>query len=129
MPSPFLEAASNARHDLGKYIAFELRWVGEAGEPADLLAALQSDVLRTRSADGLHVDAVGVWEQVRGGFRGMEDKGGHVRAVTEAMERIRLSVPGLREGDLSADELRACAADALIVSDQLDALYRRLKEE
>ena len=129
VPNPFLEAAAAARHDLGKYIAFELRWVGDSASPGDLLSALQADVLRTRSANSVDLDAVTVWKGVRGGLAGLSGLDADVDAVDEAMDRIERRLAGLRAGTLDIEELQACAADAFVVSHHLDALYRRLKEE
>ena len=129
VPNPFLDAAAAARHDLGKYIAFELRWVGEAASDADLLAALQADVLRTRSSRGETLDALAVWEGVKPGLQGLRGRDVDVDAVDEAMNRIGLRLPGLCGGALTREEMNSCRADAFLVSEHLDALYRRLKEE
>lgn len=129
MPHPCLEAAAIARHDLGKYVCFETRWVGIDGSQEDLSAALCADLLRTRSASGVVVDAVSLWEQLRPGLEGVGETDVDLRAVDQAMEDIAQALPGLRAGGLDTQALKACARQALVVSEHLNALYRRLKEE
>ncbi len=129
MPNPFLEAAAVARHDLGKYIAFETRWVGESASGPDLLSALQADLLRTRSANGIEVDAVSLWQGLRVELEGLGDEDIDLEAVDRAMERIGARLPALRQGGLELEALKDCVADAFLVSQHLDALFRRLKEE
>jgi len=129
VPNQFLEAAAAARHDLGKYIAFELRWIGESASDEDLLSALQADVLRTRSSNGTVLDAVVVWNGVRKGLAELIGQDDDLTAVEQAMSRIESHLPGLSQGALEHAEMKACAADAFLVSNHLEAFYRRLKEE
>src|SRR5688500_10380377 len=56
-----LEAASRARHDLGKYAAFEVRWIGVEAPIEDLRAALRADLLRTQGDR----DVAAVWATLR----------------------------------------------------------------
>ncbi|MDP2306756.1 MAG: hypothetical protein Q8P18_12095 [Pseudomonadota bacterium] len=60
-----LEAASQARHDLGKYISFQARWI-EPGAPIDTLRdALREDLLRTRKGPDGVFTAAALWRALR----------------------------------------------------------------
>ncbi len=60
-----LEAASRARHDLGKYISFQARWM-EPGAPVDTLReALRDDLLRTRKGPDGVFTAAALWRTLR----------------------------------------------------------------
>ncbi len=59
------EAAARARHDLGRYVALQTRFVGVDGSDADLRAALESDLLHTRRAPGASLDVAAVWAACR----------------------------------------------------------------
>ena len=110
MPHPCLNAAAVARHDLGKYVCFETRWVGIEAAENDLCEALCADLLRTRSAGGVEVDAVSLWRQLRPGLESLGEDDLDLGAVDRAMERIAEYLPGLREGGLELGALRSCAA-------------------
>src|SRR5688572_26385516 len=56
-----LDAALRARHDLGKYAAFQLRWVGADAPVAELREALRADLLHTQGER----DVASVWAELR----------------------------------------------------------------
>ena len=60
------EDLADLRHDLGKYVTFEVRFAGrEAAETEALRAALQRDLLRTYSRQGADQAAWEVWARLR----------------------------------------------------------------
>lgn len=105
------DALDRARHDLGRYVAFQTRWVGVDGPVDDLREALVADLRRTRSGPG-GVEGVGtVWARVRVATSGVE-------AVDVLVARLAAFDPE------TADEpaLRAAAADALACATAVRAL-------
>ncbi len=59
------ELTGRAKHDLGKYIAFECRWLPDDCSEDDLLIALQSDILRTASGPSVVKSAFEIWNELR----------------------------------------------------------------
>jgi hypothetical protein len=115
-----LDAAARARHDLGKYIAFQVRWLAPDASADDLRAALRADLLEThRGPDGV-ADAVTVWRRLRGE---LEPAG--IEAIDARMDEIAALASRLDE--LDAAGLRRAADLALAVGDELKALYLRVR--
>jgi hypothetical protein len=123
----FLEAATAARHDLGKYMIFQLRWVGREGPLDDVREALESDLLRTRDGPGGTATAAAIWEELRDALAPFDPQA--VASLDEGMALIAARLPGLADGTLETAEVRALAQLAWSLSEQLEALYRRAKEE
>lgn len=59
------EAAQTVRHDLGKYVHLEARWLGEDSSAADFREALRVDLLRTRRGPTGDVDCQELWRRLR----------------------------------------------------------------
>ena len=55
------ELTARAKHDLGKYIAFESRWLPADCSDSELLTALQSDILRTANSPTEVKTAFDIW--------------------------------------------------------------------
>ena len=86
MSQELVEAAAAAKHDLGKYVAFQARWLAPDASDADRLEALQADVLHTRrSAEGSE-DAPSLWRRLRPGLAALEADADLV-AVDQAIGR------------------------------------------
>jgi hypothetical protein len=109
------EALAQVRHDLGKYIALNLRWLPEQPTEEQLRAALLTDLRATRSGGGVQEDAWSLWQRLRPGIVGypLED-------LDQRMERIRLALPELERLDAAA--LACVAEDALAVGPALRRL-------
>ncbi len=107
------------RHDLGKYVCFEVRFVGlDCGDEA-LREALESDLRRTRSARGpdgrdLNESAWDLWARLRPS----------TLADDPDVRKIDALVAELQAADLGADGpvLRKAAESAL----EVGVLTRRL---
>lgn len=115
-----LEAAARARHDLGKYVAFQARWL-EPDAPADALReALREDLLRTRKGPDGVVDAATLWRDLRGPLlpAGVERIDGLMAELADRAGRLDA---------LGADELLATARLARSVADELKALHARVR--
>lgn len=59
------EITAMAKHDLGKYIAFESRWLSDDCSDEELIQALQSDILRTANSPSQVKSAFDIWEDIR----------------------------------------------------------------
>lgn len=68
------EAAQRVRHDLGKYVHLEARWLGEDALEADYRDALHTDLLRTRRGPAGDLDCVAVWAGLRPSLEGFDTR-------------------------------------------------------
>lgn len=55
------EHAARLKHDLGKYVALQQRWLDSQASNDEIWKALQADLLSTRRGPDGHQDAVAVW--------------------------------------------------------------------
>jgi hypothetical protein len=116
-----VEDLSDLRHDLGKYIVFELRFLGDEPGIVDLRGALRTDLLSTRRRGDATETAWAVWARLR---PPQLDGDPDVRAIDALVERLATA-------DLDGDEesLRAVAADARAVASATRRLHRRAVEQ
>ncbi len=126
--SELLEAAKAAKHDLGKYVAFEARWLPPEASRTDRLRALQADVLHTRRSAQASEGAVDLWGRLRPGLAALGDDP-DLAAVDAAVAALAAHGPGLADGSLDGEALADCAAQARRIADHLAALHRRLRQE
>lgn len=125
MPA-LLEAAQDARHDLGKYICMNQRWLGESCAPAERLEALQADLLRTQSGPSGAVDAFTLWARLR---PRLEGAGSEIEEVDLAISRLASRRESVEEGTADEATLAGCSADCKTIADALKRLTRRLQKE
>lgn len=92
MPDP--EALAIARHDLGKYIAMNQRWLPDDPSTEMLREALRTDLLKTRSAPSGDEDALGLWQRLRPSLAGYD-----LSALDTHMAAIAKGVPDLEHLD------------------------------
>jgi hypothetical protein len=59
------EHLARVRHDLGKYVAFQARWLPGGAGIEELRGALSADLARTRSCAGRVESAPEIWERLR----------------------------------------------------------------
>ncbi len=115
-----LEAAARARHDLGKYVAFQARWL-EPGATAEALRdALREDLLRTRKGPDGVVDAATLWRELRAPL------------APAGVERVDALMATLAVRAATLDTLDAAALEdtarlAREVADELKALHARVR--
>ena len=113
------EAASRARHDLGKYISFAARWVEPSADIEALRSALEEDLLHTRKGPSGVVGAVELWAELRGPLVGVSDE------VDRLMAEIVRGAPQL--GALDRAGLEALAGVARQVADALRRLHVKVR--
>jgi len=121
------EAAARAKHDLGKYIAFQTRWLPESADHQEWTAALQADLLQTRRGPDGAESAVSIWERIRGEFGELEDDKDIAR-VEAAFGTIRTLMPALEGGEITSQDAQVLAQASLEVAGRLAALHKRLRE-
>ncbi len=122
-----VEAAAAAKHDLGKYVAFQIRWLAPDAPPEALLEALRSDVLQTRRGPTGIEDAPALWRRLRPPLAGLAPGDSNLASVDESVAALEAALPGLRAGDLTPTSLVETAAHARAVAAHLAALHRRLR--
>ena len=110
------EDLADLRHDLGKYVTFEVRFAGrEAAETEVLRAALQRDLLRTYSRQGADQAAWEVWARLRPALLDGDPD----------VAEIDAALAGLREVALATAE-RAALLRAAAQAEAVSAACRRL---
>lgn len=115
-----LEAAARARHDLGKYVAFQVRWTGADGPLDELRAALVADLREThRGPDGTEAAAV-IWRSLRPALveAGVDAIDARVAELEARAERLEA---------MDEAELRRTAILAMELADALKELYLRIR--
>ncbi len=127
MTSTLLEAAAAAKHDLGKYVAFQARWLPPEASDADWLEALQADVLHTRRCKEGSEDAASLWSRLRRPLAGLEGDA-DLAAVDAAIAALSELKPDLEAGILASHDLRRCGELARAVATHLATLHRRLRQ-
>ena len=113
------DATARAKHDLGKYVAFQLRWLAPDCTDTELLEALRVDVLETRRGPTGVETAMSIWSRLR-----PELLQADIGEVDRAMGVLNERAAGLDDGTLSRDDLEACQKAALAVAKNLSALAR-----
>lgn len=124
--SALLDAAQDARHDLGKYICMNQRWLGEQSPLPERMEALQADLLRTQSGPKGDLDAFSLWSRLRPGLVGA---GSELEEVDGALARLLMHRDAVESGTLNEVTLAACTADCKTIADALKRLTRRLQKE
>lgn len=83
--------AARLKHDLGKYVAMQQRWLGPEPATDALREALTSDLLSTRRGPDGTLSAVEVWAEFRGALHGEAPLGdGSVVDLSDAPEVQRI---------------------------------------
>ena len=106
------EAARAVRHDLGKYVFLEARWLGEDATAADLRSALAADLGHTRRGPAGDESCVQLWARLRPSVAGLgvAEIDALVGRLGVALERLdSLDLAGLQSAAVAARELsEAC---------------------
>jgi hypothetical protein len=113
------DATARAKHDLGKYVAFQLRWLGPDCTDVDLLEALRADVLQTRRGPNGVETAMSIWSRLRPDLLQAD-----IAEVDGAVSVLTEHARGLEEGTLSRDEMEVCQQAARDIARTLAALAR-----
>jgi hypothetical protein len=131
------EHLGRMKHDLAKYVAFQVRWLPEDAPLEARREALRSDLCATRRGpDGVQ-DAVALWAVFRPALVGEADLAGGERvdlsgdpdlqAIEGAMEVVGRTARALREGIAGEVEVGEGTAAALEVADRARELHRRTR--
>ncbi len=105
---------ADLRHDLGKYVTFEVRFLDPAAPDADLRAALRRDLLETRrGADGAE-SAWDLWARLRPGIL---DGDPDVALLDDLLARLRA---------VDLDGPRPALDSAAALAREVAAVTRRL---
>ena len=119
------------KHDLGKYVALQQRWVGPDASLEDRRAAAHADLLSTRRGPTGSQDAVAVWEGFEADLvqEGVPDVVGDpdIVAIKIRMEEIAHVIGLLRSGNSGEAVLTAGREAALDVSETCRRLARRVR--
>ena len=119
------------KHDLGKYIALQQRWVGEQASVCDRRAAAQADLLSTRRGPNGRQDAATVWAGFEAALaaEGLPDVSDDedIAEIRAAMSVIADVIDALRSGTDGEIELALARREALRVSHACRSLARRVR--
>lgn len=130
------EHVARIKHDLGKYVAFQVRWVADDAPLDDRRAALATDLLATRRGPEGATDAETLWSGVRPGLVGAEALANGARvdlsadpavtAIDASMAVIADVLAALRDARAGEDDVRRGTAAALRVAEACRDLHRRV---
>ena len=112
-----VEDLSDLRHDLGKYVSFEARFVGAEGPEGELRAALRKDLHRTREARGQVESAWELWARLKPEGLDQEPEVQRVQAALDALALLDL--------DGGRAVLEAALAHATEIGEACRSLHRR----
>lgn len=104
------EAADRVRHDLGKYVHLEARWLGEDANEVELREALLNDLTRTRRDPSGDEGCEAVWARLRPYVVSLDTA--EIDAIV-----IRLGSAARKLDELDHHLLRAVAEDARLLAD------------
>ena len=126
------------KHDLGKYIAMQQRWLGPDPELAELLDALRTDLLSTRRGPDDTRNAVAVWGDfaplLLGGTASSEGEvfdlsaDADVRGIQVAMAEIAEGLPLLQHEHVDEPRIHRLHEASMAVSEACRNLVRRAKQ-
>lgn len=127
------------KHDLGKYVSLQARWLAPDADRDARRDALTADLLRTRRGPDGHEGAHGVWGPFFEVLRGESEVAPgivvvlvddpDVARVTDAMERLAPVASALESGaELDDDVLEQSLTLCRDVADACRDLVRRVRE-
>lgn len=126
MSKALSEPLARLRHDLGRYVSLQVRWLGDDPDPDALREALAADLLQTRRGPSGAVDALAVWGELRPALAELAGDPDFAR-IEVGMAGVARAIDGLRAGDLDRDGVRRGAAAAAEVADACRALWARAR--
>lgn len=134
---PLTEFVGRLKHDLGKYVSLQARWLGDGAPVAERRKALEADLLSTRRGPDGSQAATSVWLEFRPGLVGLADLGGGARAdLSDDPDLVRLDhnmsiveevSEALRRSAADDDIVELGCAAALTVAETCRSLARRVR--
>lgn len=122
-----VEHVRRLRHDLGKYVSLQVRWLGDDPDPAALREALVQDLAHTRRGPDGSRTAPQVWAEFRSRLIEALPGNARVYAIESAMVQIEALLPHL--GALDDAQVDAGVAAGAEVSAACRALLGELLGE
>jgi len=131
-----LEYVSRLKHDLGKYVRFQSRWLPEDADLQTRREALAADLLHTRRGPDGSVDAIAVWAEFAPGLSGGSEVGGcrfdlrddpDVEAIFKGMQALGPVIEGLRGAQVDAVLVAEGERAAKSVAEAIRALVDRVR--
>jgi len=133
------EIAARVRHDLGRYLALQCRWLSTGSSLEERRAALTDDLLATARGPAGSRDALQVAAPI---LEALEGVGGwpadarpmDLRSVTEveglclAIRALRPTLAAIRDGSLTDEQLDRAVEQAIATSDAALACAATLRE-
>ena len=115
------EELADLRHDLGKYITFEARFIGLDADTEALRQALRADILQTYKR-GDHIESAWqLWERLRPAALSRDDPDVlRIEAALGALKQLSID-------DAERDALLSGAAQASAVAEACRALLSRAR--
>jgi hypothetical protein len=130
------EHVATMKHDLGKYVAFQTRWVAAEAPLAERKAALDADLRQTRRGPEGESDASAVWARFRPALRGesaLSDGSSvdlradiDVSALEDAMVDVATAIDDLNADRAGETEVRGVTHAAAPPADAILRLHKRL---
>ncbi|MBM4392246.1 MAG: hypothetical protein FJ090_14090 [Deltaproteobacteria bacterium] len=115
------EAAERVRHDLGKYVHLEARWLDEDATTAELREALVNDLRRTRRGPDGEIDCCTLWERLRPAVAVLD-----LGAIDAVAVALQADLPRLEALDRSG--LLAVAARARLLAEACRRLVDQVRD-
>ncbi len=121
IPGPdLLDALARARHDLGKYVAFQSRSLPPAASDGELRTALDLDLNHTRTRPD--ASCTDLWVEARAPIAAAGLDPAELRALDEDVACLGQSAGALTS--LDRDALWATVSRAIAVGERLRRLHR-----
>jgi hypothetical protein len=131
--------AGRLKHDLGRYVAMQARWLAPDADADTRRTALRDDLLATRRGPEGSVDALGVWTPYRDALLGRSELAagvtvdlGHdpdVRRIVSGMATLGEIIAALRGGTLDDNGVDLGLAASTAVAEACRDLHRRAREK
>jgi hypothetical protein len=126
------------KHDLGKYVSLQMRWLAEEASLEDRERALKADLLATRRGPQGTQDALSVYREFRPVLMGDEplsagivmNLSAHPMVVSldAAMEEVARIAHVLTDSAVGEDDIDRGGRAALTVSNHCRDLYRLVRK-
>jgi len=132
-----LELLNGLKHDLGKYVAFQIRWLDAESPREQRLEALRSDLLATQRGPEGTRDANTIWRGFRAVLVGELPTVAGERLdcfgkpwfleLDGAMKRVEKWIQRLESGTLRDDEVDQAIRDAMAASEACRSAFRQVR--
>jgi len=126
---------ARVKHDLGRYVALQQRWLPAEATAAERRAAVEADLLQTRRGPEGTLDAASLWAALRAPLLGLAPLPGggrvdlardpDVERIEAGITEIQGVVQAFREGEADGEAVERGAAAARVVSEACRGLVRR----